>query len=431
MPKITDAFVKSAKPIDGKLTEYADIGEKGLSLRVTPAGVKSWTYRYRNLAGKQKRISLGKYHDVSLAEARERVVKHRATVADGGDPSLDAMKIRESAKQEAEKGTIQQIGNWYFDQCEKGRHRPNVKNPKRQSTIDLERYYFDKHIVPKFGNRLPDDISRAAIQSYVDELEDQYSPSTARQARIILHAIFAFAQRQEIANANPVQFVTVAAQKARERVLNNTELRTVWKALMPPVAIEGAAISACVAYSVLLAMVTLQRRGEVTGMRLSEIDREKKLWTLPGTRTKNHRVHVVPLSELALELIDAALSIRTDKNDFVFSSPRLPGKPVEPKAMTRAFGRMRHALGLIDIRPHDLRRTGTTNLTGENLGFPRFIISKVLNQTDSGGAAAVTAIYDRNDYLPEKRRALDAWAMRLLEIVNDEKREDNVVTLGA
>lgn len=65
------------------------------------------------------------------------------------------------------------------------------------------------------------------------------------------------------------------------------------------------------------------------------------------------------------------------------------------------------------------------------LWFLRFVVSKVLNQTDSGGAAAVTAVYDRNDYLPEKRRALDAWAIRLLEIVSDEVRPSNVIAMDS
>ncbi len=78
-----------------------------------------------------------------------------------------------------------------------------------------------------------------------------------------------------------------------------------------------------------------------------------------------------------------------------------------------------------DIRPHDLRRTGATNLTGEELGFSRFIVSQVLNHSsDTGNGAAVTSVYDRNEYLPEKRRALDAWALQLLQIVGKGSQDD-------
>jgi integrase len=177
-------------------------------------------------------------------------------------------------------------------------------------------------------------------------------------------------------------------------------------------------------------MVTLQRRAEVTGMALSEIDREKRLWLLPPERTKNKREHVVPLSPLALELIDLALSVRSVESEYVFPSPRSAEVPINPQALTRAFIRMKQALEMGDVRPHDLRRTGATNLTGEALSFPRFIVSQVLNHAgDTGNSAAVTSVYDRNEYLPEKRGALDAWAVRLLEIVSDKPRVDNVATI--
>lgn len=79
--------------------------------------------------------------------------------------------------------------------------------------------------------------------------------------------------------------------------------------------------------------------------------------------------------------------------------------------------RLTKALGVADATAHDFRRTGATHITGEHIGMPRFIVSRVLNQiSDSGGAAAVTSIYDRNEYLADKRRALDAWAGLLLKI---------------
>ncbi len=424
--KLTDAFVKSAKAETNKLTEYADTHEKGLSLRVTPAGIKSWTFRYRNLAGHQKRVSIGKLQDVSLAEARRQVVAHRASVASGGDPALDLATAREAAKEAHGKETVGDVGEWYFDECRAGRHKPNAKAPKRETTLNNETLYFNKHILPTLGKRKLADLSRATIQAFVNDLADKHSKSAARQCRVILHGIFAFAQRQDITDkVNPCQHVTVAAHAPRARVLSDAELKTIWWTLTPPVQVDGAPISSSVAYSVLLAMVTLQRRAEVTGMALSEIDREKRLWLLPPERTKNRRAHVVPLSPLALELIDLALSVRNAESDYVFPSPRNSDQPIKPQALTRAFIRMKKALNMGDIRPHDLRRTGATNLTGEELGFSRFIVSQVLNHSsDTGNGAAVTSVYDRNEYLPEKRRALDAWALQLLQIVGKGSQDD-------
>lgn len=87
--------------------------------------------------------------------------------------------------------------------------------------------------------------------------------------------------------------------------------------------------------------------------------------------------------------------------------------------MTFGFDRVATHLKIEDATLHDLRRTGATNMTGERIGCPRFIVSRVLNQiSDRGGAAAVTSVYDRNEYLPEKRKALNAWASLLVEIVH-------------
>ena len=89
-------------------------------------------------------------------------------------------------------------------------------------------------------------------------------------------------------------------------------------------------------------------------------------------------------------------------------------------------------MNIDDATPHDLRRTGATNLTSERVGIPRFVVSQVLGHSgDLGGGAAITGTYDRNDYLKEKRRALDARSMRLIEIVTGEQAPENVVMFDA
>ncbi len=168
-------------------------------------------------------------------------------------------------------------------------------------------------------------------------------------------------------------------------------------------------------------------------MHMPEIDFDKSLWTIPGSRTKNKRTHIVPLSDLALGLIREAIALCPHETDqpyggYLFPSPRKPGTSVEPHALTRAFGRLTEAKGVENARLHDLRRTGATHLTGEGLSIPRLIVSKVLNHvSDTGGTSAVTAVYDRNAYLAQKRNALDAWASLLSRIVDGQPLSSNVV----
>ncbi|UTP41181.1 site-specific integrase [Phenylobacterium sp. LH3H17] len=156
-------------------------------------------------------------------------------------------------------------------------------------------------------------------------------------------------------------------------------------------------------------ILTLTRRTEAAGARRSEIDPAARTWTIPGERTKNRQAHVVPLSPQAIEVLDAARRLPGAALDgYLFPSPTRPGAHLEPHAITRAVNRMCARLSLPLGSPHDFRRTGATTLTSERYGFRRFVVGKVLGHTAHDGAA-VTSVYDRNEYLADKRQALDAW----------------------
>lgn len=434
MPRVrlTDAYVRTAKPRGGKLTEHHDTIERGLVLRVSPNGVKSWSCRFTVNGGKQKRIALGKLDNISLTRARALVVQHRAAIAEGADPSAEKKLARFEAEKALERETVSQIAAFYFERCAIGDHLQSaVRKPKRESTITNERYLFNATIIPQLGDCLLRDLSRDHIQSVIDGVAKDRSKSMAQKARAVFHGLCTFAQRRSYIDTNPCQFVSVEALPSRKRVLTSDELQRLWNALRLPISIDGAAVSAQIALALKLCMVTLQRRGEVATMHVADLDMSNRIWLIPDHRTKNKRQHIVPLSDMALELIDTAQSISSMESGFLFPSPVHKSQPVQPNAMSRAFARLRPALGIDGATVHDLRRTGATNLTGEMLGFPRFAVSKVLNHSgDTGGAAAVTGVYDRNEYLPEKRRALDAWAMRLQEIVAGESTSSNVVRLS-
>ncbi len=226
MPKVklTDAFVRSAKSIptkSGKLaaTEYADETTNGLSLRIMPSGVKSWTYRYR-ANGKQKRLSLGKTEQVTLADARRAAQAAIGHVATGGDPVKQKKLAKLANVENIDLRTVDQIWKFYDMECEAGRHRPNAK-PKKQSTLDLERYYYRSNIGPALGPYDIADLEKAHIQKFISGL----SKSASQRCRVILHSLFTFAQRNEIVDRNPVQFVHTTAIAVRERVLSDDSSR--------------------------------------------------------------------------------------------------------------------------------------------------------------------------------------------------------------
>jgi integrase len=374
----TIASVEAAKPVSNPQVEYPDAKVPGLALRVSPAGNKSWTLRYRTNEGEQRRLTLGRYPSVSLAKARELAHKAVGRVAEGVDPAKEKRSSK-AAAQTKKLSTVATLIESYFEDAARGRHKPNGR-PKRTSTLDMEK--------------------------------------------------------------NPAQLTELPASRSRERVLTDDELRAIWGAANAPASLKGLTMSDATGLAICFAVVTLQRGGEVCGLHAREIDREGKLWTIPGARTKNHRTHVVPLSDLALDILDRAFVLTTrelrgtnrsaDKlAGFAFPSRR-SNRPITRHAFTRAMKRMTNVLKIPDATPHDFRRTGSTNITSERIGMPRFIVSRVLNQvSDTGGAAAVTGIYDRNEYLPEKRRALGAWSVLLQEMVIGRTRSQNVARISA
>ena len=428
MKKLTTATsVEAAKPVGKHQVEYPDSKVRGLALRVTPLGGKSWTLRYRNTAGKQRRLGLGAYPAVDLATARGEALAVLGSVAKGLDPAGIKRAFRASASA-PRVASVGELIERYLRDGERGKHRPNARM-KRTRTLALERYYFARHIKPALGNLDIPELTRSLLQSFLDDVGDG-APSTARQCRAVIRQAYNYAIRREIAEANPAQLMELPAPGQRDRVLSDPELRLIWTAADPD---RGGLVSPGTALAIRLAMLTLQRGGEVVGLHASEIDEVAQVWTIPGYRTKNHRTHAVPLSDAAMETIRTAFTLTgSGPSEFGFPSPRSPEKPIRRDALTLAVRRLTRRHEIKDATAHDFRRTGASNLTRERIGVSRFLVSRVLNQlSDSGGAAAVTAVYDRNSYLAEKRQALDAWAALLKEIVSGESRGSNVTAISA
>ena len=136
------------------------------------------------------------------------------------------------------------------------------------------------------------------------------------------------------------------------------------------------------------------------------------MWSLPKERTKNSRPHDVPLSDLAVSLLEEALA-HSGYSEYVFRSPRFKDQPVGCKVLTRAWARARVQLGLDDVVLHDFRRTCATGL--QKLGVRLEVTEAVLNHK-SGSVSGIVAIYQRHDWKVEKRDALEAWAAEIMRL---------------
>lgn len=197
--------------------------------------------------------------------------------------------------------------------------------------------------------------------------------------------------QEGFSDRNPVGDTAKRPERARERVLSRDELKAIWHATDEPG--DHNAI-------VRLLLLTGQRRQEVGGMSWPEVDLEKAVWTIPSERTKNRRVHEVPLSPLAMDVL-AGLMGRFDRA-FVFGIGNGPFS-----GWSRAKARLDRKSGVQNWTLHDLRRTFVTEMA--EIGVQPHVIEAIVNHT-SGHKAGVAGVYNRAVYAREKRSALDRWS---------------------
>jgi integrase len=430
--KITDTIIKSIIVDAGKRVELRDDVEPGLILRITDSGVRTWSVRYRNNAGEQRRKTLGKYPAIGLARARDDARKIKGQLAHGEDVVAIA-KAKKAEERRMKLSTLSGLADAYFLACEEGSHRGGSKaTPKRASTIKGEKQVFKNLVEPKFGKVPVGKITRIEIRDFVST-QAKSSPSNGRHVRNIIRQLLSFAMTMDLIDSNPAMSISAPISAPRERVLTEDEIKAFWLACERPEEVEGLALPKHMGIALRLAAVTLQRRGEIMGAHWSEIDLKSKLWVIPAIRMKGKKTHAVPLSDLAMSILQEAKD-KIGGNGFVFQAPRLDEPaPMDSHFLSKGMKAIVDTLKMDTATPHDLRRTGATMMTGECVGIPRFIVSQVLaHASDTGGAAAVTGMhYDLNDYLPDKRRALDAWAALLIEITSGQKRESNVRSIKA
>lgn len=452
---LTDRTCAGAKAEPGQRLELWDTNVKGLCLRVSE-NAKSWVYRYRRPDGTQPRLKLGAYTSgptdltdeagtvraFTLAGARARARKLRTIIDDGGDPAGDKHKAKAAAKAQPLK-TFKDLADAYVGACERGEWRPKGKK-KRPRTLADDKAVMRRYVEPVLGKTRVEDVTRATVKKLLRDMVDRGIGAQTNRTHAFIRQAFAFAIAEERVAANPATgFSPMAEIRRRQRVLTDDELRRLWVGLQDPGALrltkeDGAEgyvyVSRAMAIIVQLAALTLQRKSEVAGMRVAELDLAHKVWLIPGERMKGGWPHLVPLTDRAVELIEEALKLRSTGNaPTVFPSSRDPEKPVRGDSVTHAMRAVCSALELEDATVHDLRRTGSTLMTSERLGIQPFIRSKVLaHRGDTGGGSAVSMLhYDANEYVAEKRKALTAWEGLLLEIVGERARPANVAKLRA
>jgi integrase len=389
MPKraLTDASVKRLKPPTNGQQDIFDRGYPGLCLRISYGGGKSWAFFYRFgldlKTGKPRlrRMRLGIYPAMSLAEARETCRAARHEVMSGRDPS--------QAKK-SETGATDFIGVFH-----EWLRRDQAKNRSHDEVKRL----IEKNVLPTWGERRIADIGRRDVLDVIDAIVDRGAPITACRVHAHLRRLFTWSVGRGIIAASPMaNMPRPAVVPRRERVLNDDELRAVWQAAEHLGWPFGSALK--------LLILTGARREEIGQLRWNEI--AGNVISLDGARTKNGESHLIPLSKPALAVIESGKRIAGSQ--FVFS---LNGMK-HIRAWSHAKSRLDELVEIAPWRIHDLRRTTATGL--QKLKTPLQVTEAILGHT-AGSRAGVIGIYQRHDYADEKRAALETWGAHVMALV--------------
>jgi len=386
--------LEAVKPPKSGRVECWDEDVRGLGLRVSASGRKTWVLMYRVRGDKRlRRATLGTYPILTLADARDQARADLRAAAKGRDPASER-------KAERQAETFGELAEEYIERYAKKRKRSWFK----------DRQALDRDLLPRFRHRKAAGITRREVITLLEEIADRGAPVGANRTLEIIRRIYNWGIEQEIVTVNPCQRISKpGAERKRDRVLSDDEIRAVWTAL--------EAETPRMRDLFRLRFLTAQRPGEVSRMRWEDIDMDSGWWTIPPEFSKNGLSHRVPLSPPAMETLRQTEGYGNNAG-WVVPSPTGKG-PL--RAVWRAMRNIREQSG-VEFRPHDLRRTAATRMTGD-LGIARLTVSKVLGHIETG----VIGVYDRATYDREKRQALDAWGRRLEEIISDMPATVNVV----
>ena len=396
---LTDAEVRNLKPEAGRRVVVYDAKARGLCLRITPS-TKSWSFIYRPRGSlKQRRYTIGDYPAWSLTEARDKALALRHAVQDGGDPVTERKRKREML-------TLAALAERFISKHAKPRLRTWQKY---ESLLRV-------HVLPVVGERHAEEVTRAEFANLLDKVAER-APIAANRTQNTLSSLYGWAVSEGLAASNPMTGLRPRAEEiVKDRVLSEDEIRAFWAAT--------TSIPAGYRDALRLILLTGQRPGECAGIAAEELDVERRLWTIPASRSKNKRSHLVPLVGEAREIV---LRVAEGKRKgALLATPR--GRAPSVVDLAKAFERVRDG-GVFEApaTAHDLRRTAATVMA--RLEIDRLTLAYVLNHASLTRRTVTGSTYDQHDYLPQKRRALEALDREIARIVAGETSTSNIVAL--
>lgn len=408
MGKLTDVqlrnWIKAGKPV-----AIAD-GE-GLTFTLSAKGTAAWTLRYR-IAGKAKELTLGRYPDITLTRAREIAGTRRAEIQQGIDVAAEKRRAEHAV---ANAWTFRKLADDYFEKA---------ADYLAASTIDGRKQQLRDYVHTKIGSRSAAEVSPAEIVAAV-EAASVKSLHVARLVLIAIREVFAHGIARHVVKENPCAHIKARAiiggmKQQRERVmLTDAEIGEVLKTL--------PTLSRPNALMVRILLSTGARIGELVQAEWSQVDFDQATWTIPVEHSKTKKAFVIPLVPMVAgwfaELHTLAFGSRYVLPIRTRNHGNEDDAHMEPVTLNAALNSLATTLGNKCRRftPHDLRSTCRSHLGA--LGIDVLIAERCLNHSLGG----LVAVYDKHDYLTERRRALELWAAKLASLERGETF--NVVAL--
>ena len=382
--RLSELKIKSAKP-DEK--DYVLFDGGGLQMRVRSNGSKLWNFNYRHPVTKKRiNMGLGTFPEVSLAQARKGSIAAREILAQGIDPKEQRDAVLQ-AKQAETEHTFQNVATEWFELKKDAVTPAYAEDIWRSLTL---------HVFPDLATTQISAISAPQVINLLRPLETKGSLETVKRLSQRLNEIMTYGVNSGLIHANPLSGIRSVFKKPKKKnmaALAPDEL----KELM--VAIANASIKRTTRCLIEWQLNTMTRPAEAATTRWADIDFEKKIWTIPAERMKKRRIHIIPLTEQALGLLEA-IKPWSGNREYVFPADRDPRTHCNSQTANMALKRMGFEGRLVS---HGMRSMASTILNEQ--GWDSELIEVALAHVDKD---EVRSAYNRADYI-ERRRPMMAW----------------------
>jgi integrase len=379
---------------------YWDSGCPGFGVKVTPKGRKAFIVLYRTggAGSKLRKYTIGPYGRVTLHQARVAAQRVFAAKLEGRDPAAEKREARRRVVADRVDDLLETFISQRLSQNRSGREIARLLRR------EIGKVWTGKSI---------HEISKRDVVEVISAIEQRGAPVAANKALKSIKTFLRWCVGRAVLDQSPAEGVPLPTKEvARDRVLDDQELAQVILAARK----IGGPYGSIVEFLAL----TGQRREEVAGLQWQELDLVQRIWTIPKSRTKNVKAHVVHLSEQSMVLLKCAHQV----GPYVLSV--LGAKPFQE--FSRAKRQLDQLSGVTGWRLHDLRRTCVSGMA--RLGVAPHVADKILNH-QAGTITGVAAVYQRHEFLAERRAALDLWGAHigalLGEIFQDHRTDLKIV----